>query len=265
VDSVLASVRAMPFTIARLYRYPIKGLTAEALTDADLRAGYGIPCDRAFALALATSSFDAADPCWLPKDNFVTLARHERLAALDTRFDTSNSVLAIYRGGKRVASGAVNQAIGRAMIGDFFRAYLKNEVAGPPRLVGSTAGPMLSDHAEPGLSIIGLATIADIERVVGRSIDPLRFRANVYLAGTPAWAEFKWLGQDIDLGNARLRVVERITRCSATNVEPGTGIRDMTIPQSLQSGFGHTDCGVFATVITGGRISTGDPVSLVEP
>ncbi len=117
---------------------------------------------------------------------------------------------------------------------------------------------MFFDQPEPGLSLIGLATIADVERVVGRPVDPLRFRANVYVAGIPAWAEFAWVGREISLGAARLRVTERIGRCAATNVDPATGVRDMTIPQDLLRVFGHTDCGVLAVVTSSGKVTLGD-------
>lgn len=122
---------------------------------------------------------------------------------------------------------------------------------------------MLSDHPRPGLTIIGLATIADLERVLGRPVDPLRFRANLYLQGTPAWAEFDWVGRDVLAGSARLNVAERIGRCAATNVEPGTGRRDMAIPQTLERAFGHADCGVLATVVGDGSLAPGDSLTLV--
>jgi uncharacterized protein len=262
----------MSFSVAKLYRYPMKGLSAEALTAAELRPGSGIRFDRAFGLALSTAQYDPTEPQWMSKRNFVTLVAHERLAALHARYDKSSGILTVHRGGKPVARGAVATPIGRAMLEEFFRAYLKNEVAGAPKknevagapkLIGSASGAMFFDHAEPGLSIVGLATIADVERIAGRPVDPLRFRANVYLSGVPAWAEFDWIGKEISLGTSRLRVTERIARCTATNVDPATGVRDMTIPQDLQRVFGHGDCGVLAVVTTAGEVALGDDVAVV--
>ena len=87
--------------------------------------------------------------------------------------------------------------------------------------------------AKKVVSIINLASVASIENLVGAPVDPLRFRANLYVEGWPAWHEFGLLGHALSLGGqARLRVVKRIVRCAATNVEPGTGTRDMTIPQA---------------------------------
>jgi uncharacterized protein YcbX len=254
----------MSFALAKLYRYPVKGLSAEALTAADLRPGSGIPFDRAFGLALSTAQYDPAEPRWLPKQNFVTLIAHERLAALRARFDESSGILTIHRGGKQVARGAVVTPIGRAMIQEFFRAYLKDEVAAAPKLIGSAHEPKFFDRPQPALSLIGLATIADIERIVGRPVDPLRFRANAYLSGVPAWAELDWIGKEISIGGARVSVTERIARCVATNVDPTTGIRDMTIPRDLQRVFGHTYCGVLATVTSAGSVALGDNAAVAS-
>ena len=78
VPTSAATLRPMSSTVAGHYRYPVKGLSAEALNAAELRPGSGIRFDRAFGLALSTTQYDAAEPHWLPKSNFVTLVAHER-------------------------------------------------------------------------------------------------------------------------------------------------------------------------------------------
>lgn len=69
------------------------------------------------------------------------------------------------------------------------------------------------------------------------------------------------LGREIAVGGARVKVVKRIVRCAATEVDPDTGIRDLEIPRTLQQSFGHADCGVYAEVVTAGEVAVGDPVS----
>jgi len=89
----------------------------------------------------------------------------------------------------------------------------------------------------------------------------LRFRGNIYVAGWPAWREFDLLGAEIAVGaNARLKVVKRIQRCAATEVDPETGIRDLPIPRTLMANFGHADCGIYAEVIVGGNVAVGDAI-----
>lgn len=246
--------------VARIYRYPVKGLNAEALTATTLQPGHGLPLDRVFALAPASAVVDAVPSEWVSESHFVTLARHERLAAVDARYEAATGVLALYRKGRKVTQGNLATPIGRAMIEEFFRAYLKHELPAPPHLIGSVAGPRLSDQSEPGLSIVGLASVTDLERVVGSTVDPLRLRASLYVAGTAPWEEFGWVGQEIVVGSARLLVKERVTPTAAADVEPGTGIRDQHIARSLMAGFGHAACGVFATVIGAGDVAVGDPL-----
>jgi uncharacterized protein YcbX len=113
------------------------------------------------------------------------------------------------------------------------------------------------------VSIVNLASVAAIETLVGAPVDPLRFRANLYVDGWPAWRELDLVGRTLSIGaQARLEVVKRIVRCTATDVEPGTGIRDMTIPPTLMRSYNHADCGIYAEVIAGGAIGAGDRVEI---
>ena len=120
-------------------------------------------------------------------------------------------------------------------------------------------GHSFSDVPKKIVSIISLASVADIEN--GLPVNPLRFRANIYLSGWPPWHEFDLLGQTVAIGKtARLKIIKRIQRCAATDVDPETGIRDLTIPRTLLNNFDHTDCGVYAEVITAGEIAPGDAI-----
>jgi uncharacterized protein YcbX len=40
-------------------------------------------------------------------------------------------------------------------------------------------------------------------------IDPLRFRANLYIDGARPWEEFDWIGADISIGDTGFRVDRR--------------------------------------------------------
>lgn len=249
----------MPINIAAIYRYPVKGLTPEPLDRVALTPGEGLPQDRRFALAHGNTQFDVGAPAWMPKTNFLMLARNERLARLKTQFDEASGVLTIQRDGKAVASGNLQEVAGRTVIEQFFAAYMGSEARGAPKIV-EAPGHMFSDTARKVVSIIGLESVRDLERVVRAPVDPRRFRANVYVEGGRAWQEFDWLGKELRLGSARLRVVDKIDRCAATNVDPETGLRDLNIPLSLQQGFQHVCTGIYAEVLTGGTAAVGDPL-----
>ena len=64
------------------------------------------------------------------------------------------------------------------------------------------AGFSFSDVAKKVVSIINLGSVAALETAVGAPVDPLRFRANVYVEGWPAWHEFDLLGQEIAVGGS---------------------------------------------------------------
>jgi uncharacterized protein YcbX len=247
-------------SLESIYRYPVKGLSPEQLTAATLAVGQTLAADRLYAVENGPSGFDPAAPAYFPKHRFLMLMRNERLARLDTRFDAITHVLTIHEGGCAVAHGDLRTPAGRNAIEDFLAGFCADELRGPPKVL-SAPGHSFSDVSRKVVSIINLASVAAVETLVGAPVDPLRFRGNLHVDGWPAWSEFDLLGRTLAIGaDARLRVVKRIERCAATNVAPGTGIRDMTIPHSLQRAFGHADCGVYAEVIAGGPISAGDRI-----
>ena len=97
---------------------------------------------------------------------------------------------------------------------------------------------------------------------MGQTVDPLRFRANIYIDGIAPWREFDWLERELMVGeDVVLRVFKRTQRCAATNVDPATGERDLQIPRALHSAFGHADMGIYATVAAGGGIAVGQAVT----
>jgi uncharacterized protein YcbX len=190
------------------------------------------------------------------------LMKNERLARLDTRFEAATHRLTVHENGAEAASGCLGSATGRAAIEGFFARFCADELRGPPKIL-EAPGHSFSDVAKKVVSIINLASVAALEDMIGRSVDPLRFRGNVYLRGWPAWSELDLVGRDIAIcGTARARIVKRIVRCAATNVEPGTGIRDMNIPQTLLQRLGHSDCGVYAEITAAGDVAPGDAVAL---
>jgi len=244
--------------IAAIYRYPVKGLSPEPLPRARLSVGETVPGDRLYAIENGPSAFDPLAPRHQPKMRYLMLMRNERLATLQTRFDDASHTLAIESEGCEAARGDLRQPEGRAAIERFFAGFCASELRGPPKVLHAP-GHSFSDVARKVVSIINLGSVAAIETATGAPVHPLRFRGNVYVIGWPAWREFDLLGQEIAIGaGARLKIVMRIKRCAATNVDPDTGIRDLAIPDTLTRTFGHADCGVYGEVVAAGDIAVGD-------
>jgi len=251
-------------TIRAIYRYPVKGLSAERMPLGALAAGETLAGDRRYAIENGPSGFDPAAPAYLPKQRFLMLMKNERLARLDTRFDDASRTLSICEDGQETIRGDLGTAQGRAAIEAFFAAFYRDELRGPPKIL-EARGHSFSDVARKVVSIINLASVAKIAEFVGgggRLVDPLRFRGNLYVEGWPAFGELDLVGREIALGSARGRIVKRIVRCAATNVEPSTGTRDLDIPKSLMQTLGHSDCGIYAEVIAAGEVKAGDAVAV---
>jgi uncharacterized protein YcbX len=257
----------MDAAITAIYRYPVKGLSPEALDRVPLAVGECLPHDRRFAIALDPTEFDPAQPQWLSKTHFVMLMRDETLARLHTSFDAATGRLAVERGGEKLLEESLIEPEGRRHIAGFFDEFLEGAVAGPLRVIEAPGHAFADARPKPNastdkfVSLINLDSIRALERSIGAMVEPIRFRANVYFDGPPAWAELDWLGSEIAIAGARLRVIAAITRCAATQVNPATAERDLDIVAALYRGFGHNLMGIYAEVIGGGDIAIGDAIA----
>lgn len=248
--------------IASLYRYPVKGLSPEAVERAELAPGAYFPGDRLFAVENGPSGFDAAAPVHQPKIKFLQLMRHEALARLRTRYEDATRTLVIEEDGRQAVCASLATPEGREAVAAFFRRFMARELRGEPRLLAAPDGFRFTDSRSGYVSIINLASVSAVEGMVDAPVDPLRFRGNVYVEGLAPWAEFDLVGREIETGSgARLRVTRRTDRCAATNVDPDTGLRDLAIPRALERHLGHSDLGVYAEVVQGGVLAKGDTIT----
>ncbi len=250
-------------TLAGLYRYPVKGLSAEALPRARLSPGQTISGDRRYAIENGPIGFDPAQPRHFAKTHFLMLMRNERLAALRTRFDETSGELSIVYNNREAARGNLETGDGRAAIEAFFAENFTRELRGPPRILAAP-GHSFSDAPEKVVSVINLASVAAVENAAGAPVDPLRLRANLYVQGWLAWHERSLAGCEVAIGKTRLRVVRDIVRCAAVNVDPVTAERDLNVPGTLMRSFGHQHCGTYMEVIAGGEIAPGDAIRIVK-
>ncbi len=244
-------------TITHLYRYPIKGMSPEELQRVSLKTGETMPLDRCFALAHGTNHFNPDAPQHLPKTHFLMLMKNERLAALSTIYNDSTGILQIFQKEKQLVSGCLQESDGRKAIENFLAQYLGDEIRGIPKLVQAPKHSF-SDVDAKVLSCINLASVRELEKVLGTTVHPLRFRANVYFDETPPWDELNWVGKEFILGTAKVRVFKPIQRCAATNVNPQTAERDLQIPSSLLKTFKHCYLGIYVQVIDDGEVAAGD-------
>lgn len=251
-----------PAHIVSLYRYPVKGLSGEKLKSVTLQPDATFPADRAFAIENGPSGFDPAAPSWQPKIKFLCLMRNAKLAALETLYDDASGVLVVSRGGVPMVEASLKTEAGRAAIEYFFQDFMGGEARGPVKVLESP-GHSFSDVAAKVAHIVNFATVEDLAATINKEVHPLRFRANIYLDGWKPWSEFDLIGKTIRVGGAEMKITKRVVRCAATEVNPKTAERDIDVPEAIWRKTGENDLGIYAQVITAGKIADGDKVEVL--
>ncbi len=244
--------------VARLYRHPIKGHGVEQLPRAELSAGAGMPGDRVWAIAHDAARIGPGHGGWATCANFARGSKTPDLMAIRAALDEATGAvrlehprLAPITVKPDVPADAARLIAWAAALGDADRAQ-------PAFVV--RAGRAMTDSDWPSVSILGSASLAALGARMGRPLAMERFRGNIWVEGLAPWEEFGWIGRELSVGGAVLRVRERITRCKATTVDPETGRIDADTLGALREGWGHQDFGVYAEVIAGGPVAPGDPV-----
>jgi uncharacterized protein len=253
--------------VTQLYRYPVKGLSAQSVKVLDLSAANGVAHDRSYALALGTTRFEPEKPEPLDKGLFLMLRANEALAQLQTHFDEISSTLSIAQNGQDVLVADLRSPQGRASVEEFFTDFVGVAARGKIHIIQAqghkfTDVSVVSPTMMRALSVVNLSTVRELQSAVGQEIHPLRFRANVYIDGLEAGAELDWVDREVNIGNLRLRGALRTRRCAAIDVNPVTAARDMHLPKAIARHFGHPDLGVYLEIVESGNLAIGDHVQV---
>lgn len=256
----------MPSHVTDIFRYPVKGLTGEKLPNIQLEHGEGILGDRAIAITRQAGLFDPLSPVAISKMNFLMLAKDEDLAKLETHFDAQTKTLNIRSKDTNLLSASVVTDEGKAKISEFFKSFLDKPDLAPEVMIAPghkfTDISVVSSEKMLAVSLINLASVRALEKAIGQSIDPRRFRANIYFDSDSPFEEDDWMEQDIQIGGAVLRCVMKTKRCPATEVNPESGQRDIRIPFELRKHFGRVDMGIYAEVKSSGSVKLEDRVAV---
>lgn len=252
-----------------LYVYPVKGMTPQPLTEVELTAGRGFPFDRTVALARPGGAYAPGMRHGISKREFFVLVAEARLAGLTTHLEPATGTCTVDVRGHRVLEADLGTEDGRARLRGFYARVLDLPPGTEP-VIARDEGRRFTDTAQGSdrqmefISLLNLASVRDFAARTGHDVDPLRFRANVHLEGLPAWHEFTLLGREFTLGGVRLRGTKPTERCAATEVEPGTGRRDLPVPRLLATTYGHEFMGVYAEVVDGGTLREGAELTVGE-
>ncbi len=243
--------------LVRITRHPIKSHGREDMPAVTLTSGQCLPWDRHWAVAHEAAKLQDG---WNPCVNFARGAKAPSLMAITAKLDEASATIDLAHPDRAPLTFRPDDAADLPRFLDWVAPLNPPDRAQPARIV--SAGRGMTDSDFPSVSILSMSSLADLSAHMNRQLSPHRWRGNLWLDGFAPFAEFDWIGREIMIGNAILRIEERITRCLATAVEPLSGQRDADTLGGLQTAYGHQDFGVYATVISGGDITLNNPVTL---
>lgn len=241
-----------------LARHPVKSFTPEPLNLVHLRAGSHFPGDRLYAVEDGPSGFDPDVPEHIQKMAFTVLAKLPDLAAVRTKWNEDEGSLTAWHPDFGEISCDLESESGRHMFAVWLSGVLAGQIRGPLKVIAAPNGHRFMDSRTGYVSIINHDSIRDFEMKIGRKVDPARFRGNIMVEGWPAWSELEMADQEILIGDARLKGIKPIERCTATHVDPHLAKRDIDVVPLLREHYGHVLCGLYAEVIAGGDVKLGD-------
>lgn len=245
--------------VSHLVRHPIKSGGYELVDGVTLTEGSAFPFDRVWAVAHAAARLP--EPlAWAPKLQFLRGWGSPDLMAVACVSDGEAGTVTLSHPRRPTETFRPDDAADAARLIDWLRPLWPENRPEPDRVI-RVPGQALTDQDQPLVSINSLSSLDDLSARMGQDLSIHRWRGNIWVEGWAPWAELGLVGQEITIGSARLRVEEPIGRCRATGANPETGVQDADTMAALEGGYGHTDFGVFARVISGGRIALGDEVS----
>jgi uncharacterized protein YcbX len=281
-------------TVASLWRYPVKSMAGERLDAVDVTAR-GLVGDRAYGLVDAEDGkvATAKNPRkWPHLLEYAAVLEGGTDACAPTDERLLGPTLITLPDGGRVSSAEpdaderLTRALGR-------RVRMQRAVPGRvPVAEGAAAarwvarseeyrlGPDGTDLLDPvtdfdlpegtffdsaTVHVLTTASLARLQELYPEgTMGTRRFRPNV-LVDTPGSAGFlenAWVGRTLRLGGeVRLEVTGPCQRCVMVTLAQGDLPKDIGV---LRTAARHNDThvGVYASVVTGGRVRAGDPVSV---
>ncbi|KQZ07894.1 hypothetical protein ASD19_11735 [Microbacterium sp. Root53] len=260
--------------VQSLYRHPVKGFTPERRESLVVGPDGRVVGDRVLALRFA----DAATPedrdgldHW-PKSRGLALVDFPSLARLHVAYDEEPGRLRVADEADVLAEDVLDEA-GRERISEAVAAWvldgpdarrLRGEGRLPLRLVGDGATARFQDRPRGFVSLHAAASVAALDAAVDAPVDDRRFRSNIVIGGTDAWAELSWAG-GVTIGAVAFRVQGPIGRCLAIHANPDTGERDAGLLRILTREFAQAEPTLGILLLpeaAGGEIRVGDPVRL---
>ncbi len=257
----------MAGVVARISIAPVKSLGLVHPESVELTA-YGAAGDRVFAV------IDA-------EGKLANGTKHGPLVRVRTAYDGERLTLTLPDGTEVSDDVRLGQALtpvfygeeraARLVVGPFAEA-LSSVDGSPLRLVRMDDGEGIDRPGDGTVSLLSTAALTAMADQAGEvePVDGRRFRMTFLLDGVPANAEDAWVGREVRIGTATVRVAGNIGRCSITQQDPDTGIKSFDTLKLIHAARGEMPTteplpfGVHAEVVVPGRVAVGDEVTPLD-
>jgi len=244
--------------ITALYRHPLKSHGREALQMVTLHAGQSMPFDRHWAVAHDASKADGST--WVPCQNFSRGSKAPALMAINAVLDEDTGRLTLSHPNRPDLTFDPDQEAAKFL--DWVQPLVPKDRALPDRIL-RLPGRGFTDADYPSLSLCNTASHNAVSEEAKTKLSPLRWRGNIWFEGETPWQEMDWIGKEITLGGATLRIREPIVRCLATTANPETGERDADTLGILNHTWDHQNFGIYAEVTKGGPVAISDSLTVL--
>jgi uncharacterized protein YcbX len=223
--------------VAELWRYPVKSMAGEQLSEVGV-SWFGVAGDRRWAFV--REGVERSNFPWL------TIRERSEMGSYRPRFldpsrpDDSATVVLTPSGGEH----------------DVTAPALAAELGHGARVIKQGRGVF---DAMP-LSLISTGSLKAVGDELGTALEARRFRPNVLIEAAP-FAEDAWVGRMVRIGDMLMRVDLRDPRCVVVNVDPRTSERDPAVLRAIAQT--RDSClGVYGSTVEPGRVAVGDAVVL---
>ena len=250
----------MTWSLAHIFRHPVKSLGEEALGEVDLATGKPMPFDRRWAIAHGAAEEIRG---WAGPKNFINQTHVPRFAQIRMSFLPESHTLRLSHPDLPDLTIRPGSVDGDDALSEWVEPLTKGTTRSGPFLVYEVPGVAFTDFEDTHISIGSEASRRALGQLAGRDLEHIRFRMNLWVDGMSPWEEFELGGREIEIGEARLKITERVTRCNATAASPSSGARDVPVTKLLDEHLGHQDFGIYAQVIRAGTVRVGDEARLV--
>ncbi len=265
---VSAILRAMASaTVQGLQTTPVKGLRVVAREELQLTAS-GVVEDRRFYLVDERGRMVNGKQLGTLNEVVADYDHEARTLALS--FPDGTRVHEAVEPGPTIATRFYSRPAQARELRGAFSPALSDHVRRPVRIVEGIDRSGIDRGRGGAVSLVSQASLGALARVAGSDeLDARRFRMLVIVGGLDEpHEEDTWVGDELRVGAARVRVRGHVGRCNITHRHPETGDADLQtldLLRQYRGGLGTTEplaFGVYGEVREPGRIAVGDAVAL---